>query len=125
MAIEVTSVPDRDAPYFPHYILSTIKNIGQAFTFGQYRLFLQVFIGLLIVAVLAAGHTVFRSYQYYSRIIDNRLACGYLTSRAGLYAARTTLRPGQGLSAPDLVSKLQRAGYVEGSTSDVWNGSFT
>src|SRR5262249_54710948 len=125
MAIEVTSVSDGDAPYLPGRILARIKGIVPTLTCCRYRLYLQVFVALLILAAFTAGHTLVRSYQYYSRIIDSRLARGYLTSRAGLYAARTILRPGQGVSASDLVRKLQQAGYVEGSTADVWNGSFT
>ncbi|HLE63379.1 MAG TPA: PBP1A family penicillin-binding protein [Pyrinomonadaceae bacterium] len=66
-----------------------------------------------------------RSYRYYSRIVDARLARGYLTSRPGLYAAPAVIRPGQGLSADALVSKLRRAGYLEAPASDVWSGSFS
>jgi penicillin-binding protein 1B len=65
-----------------------------------------------------------RSYKFYSRIIDARLANGYLTSRPGLYAAPRVLQPGQQLSPEKLIHVLRRAGYIEATASDVWNGSF-
>jgi transcription-repair coupling factor (superfamily II helicase) len=64
------------------------------------------------------------SYGYYSRIVDARLAHGYLTSRPGLYAAPRVLQAGQKLSQEKLLSILRRAGYVESEASDVWSGSF-
>jgi penicillin-binding protein 1B len=65
-----------------------------------------------------------RSYKYYSRLIDARLASGYLTSRPGLYAAPRVIQVGQKLSRADLIKGLRRAGYVESERSNVWNGSF-
>jgi penicillin-binding protein 1B len=64
------------------------------------------------------------SYFSYSKIVDDRLASGYLTSRAGIYAAPRTLRTGQSLSRDRLVELLRRAGYIETDASDVWSGSF-
>ena len=58
-------------------------------------------------------------------IVDERLTHGYLNSRAGIYAAPRTLRPGQKLTRDGLASALRRAGYVESdAVSEVWNGSF-
>jgi penicillin-binding protein 1B len=68
---------------------------------------------------------VLRSYKYYSRLIDARLASGYLTSRPGLYAAPRIIQPGQKLSRAELILALRRAGYVESDGSNVWNGSFS
>ncbi|HYX41558.1 MAG TPA: transglycosylase domain-containing protein, partial [Pyrinomonadaceae bacterium] len=52
------------------------------------------------------------------------MANGYLTSRAGIYAAPRVLRAGQGFSRARLVETLRRAGYVENAASNVWNGAF-
>ncbi len=66
------------------------------------------------------------SYRSYAKIVDARLAHGYLTSRAGIYAAPRTLRAGQKISRDGLAAALRRAGYVESDdASEVWNGSFS
>jgi penicillin-binding protein 1B len=103
MAIEVTSVPER----------------------GRFVLVVRTLIGLLIIGAVFGGDTLLRSYKYYSRIVDARLASGYLTSRPGIYAAPRVLQVGQQLSQEQLVNVLRRAGYLEANASDVWNGSFT
>ena len=79
---------------------------------------------VIIVATALAGDALVRSYNYYSQIIDARLASGYLTSRPGLYAAPRVLQVGQKLSRDKLINSLRRAGYLETSASDVWSGSF-
>lgn len=79
---------------------------------------------LFIIALAIGADSLARSYQYYSQIIDARLASGYLTSRPGLYAAPRVLRAGQKLSREKLVVALRRAGYLESKASDVWSGSF-
>ncbi|MEA2203269.1 MAG: penicillin-binding protein [Blastocatellia bacterium] len=76
---------------------------------------------LLIVAGLIF---LVSSYRYYSKLVDARLAHGYLTSRTGIYAAPRTLRAGQRLSPDALVSLLRRSGYIETNASEVWSGSF-
>lgn len=77
-----------------------------------------VFLGLAIVLT--------HSYRAYARLVDDRLARGYQTSRAGIYAAPRTLRAGQKYSPEQLAEVLRRAGYIEGSSaSEVWSGSFT
>lgn len=117
MPIEVTSVPEgrwlrrRSLPRCPQSD-SKKSNIV--------RLTL-----MLTVAVTVLGaDMLLRSYKFHARIIDARLASGYLTSRPGLYAAPRTLRAGQGLSPEELVQTLRRAAYVETQGSDVWNGAF-
>jgi penicillin-binding protein 1B len=83
------------------------------------------FVGALTVAAVVVTAAAFAYlYSHYSKVVDARLASGYLTSRAGLYAAPRTLREGQGLTAERLTDVLRRAGYVEGEASRVWNGSF-
>jgi len=79
---------------------------------------------LFIITSAIGADALARSYQYYSQIIDARLASGYLTSRPGLYAAPRVLQAGQKLSREKLVAALRRAGYVEAKASDVWSGSF-
>ena len=69
------------------------------------------------------GGDSLRFYKYYSRMIDARLASGYLTSRPGLYAAPRLLQVGQKL-AGRFDRLLRRAGYVQSGGSNVWSGSF-
>jgi len=123
MAIEVTSVSERRFVSFR----SIVRSFRQIFLFGELvarRTTFQVIFSMLALAAVVASDSVLRSYKYYSRIIDARLASGYLTSRPGLYAAPRTIRAGQGLSQDDLVAVLRRAGYTETASSDVWSGSF-
>jgi len=80
-------------------------------------------VGVLVVCVAVAASLVY-CYQTAAETIDRRLASGYLTSRAGLYAAPRVLRAGQNFSRERLVETLRRAGYVEESASDVWSGAF-
>jgi penicillin-binding protein 1B len=66
----------------------------------------------------------FYCYSSYAKLVDERLARGYLTSRAGIYAAPRTLRVGQASTVQSLADHLRRAGYVESNASDVWSGAF-
>jgi penicillin-binding protein 1B len=88
------------------------------------RLLFRFFAGVFIAALAIGSDSLLNSYKYYSRMVDARLASGYLTSRPGLYAAPRSLRPGQKLSRADLMIALRRAGYVESGGSNVWSGSF-
>ena len=106
MVIEVTSVPDRRR--------SVVR-----------RRFIRLGLALFIIGFAIAADALLRSYTYYSRIIDARLATGYLTSRPGLYAAPRVLQTGQKLSREKLVNALRRAGYIETNASNVWSGSFS
>ncbi len=117
MAIEVTSVPD------PRRTVS-ISRLFKTKTHNGPRLIIRTLIGLAAISSLLAGDALLSSYKYYSRVIDARLASGYLTSRPGLYAAPRVLQAGQKLSQEKLSNVLRRAGYVESSASDVWSGSF-
>jgi penicillin-binding protein 1B len=109
VAIEVTSVPD------PHAV-EWLARVS--------RQLMRVAVLVIVVAAVLSGGALVRSYNYYSQIIDARLASGYLTSRPGLYAAPRVLQVGQKLSHEKLVACLRRAGYLETSASNVWSGSF-
>ena len=86
----------------------------------------RVAIASLAALLITLGAFFIHSYRSYAKIVDARLAGGYLVSRAGIYAAPRTLRPGQKLSREGLVAALRRAGYLDGETaSEVWNGAFS
>ena len=121
MAIEITSVPER----------RRIGSVGQAVRHSakiaalhRRRIIFRSIAALLALALVAPILFLFYSYNSYSKIVDARLASGYLTSRAGIYAAPRSLRVGQALSSERLVSLLRRAGYIEADASYVWSGSF-
>src|SRR5215207_5211699 len=97
------------------------KGRRRVFTFGRV---LRVFGALTVAAVVVTAVAFAYLYVHYSEVVDARLASGYLTSRAGLYAAPRTLREGQSMTAERLAEVLRRAGYVEGEASRVWNGRF-
>ena len=88
------------------------------------RGFIRLGLVLFTFALAISADALIRAYNYYSQIIDARLASGYLTSRPGLYAAPRVLQPGQKLSRDKLVAALRRAGYLESNASNVWSGSF-
>jgi penicillin-binding protein 1B len=85
---------------------------------------LRLLCALLIASVVVTAAAFAYLYSHYSTVVDARLASGYLTSRAGFYAAPRRLRAGQRLTPSGLAEILRRAGYVEGEASRVWNGSF-
>jgi penicillin-binding protein 1B len=119
MPIEVTSVPEQGWFTRTHarrvsLTRSTASNTS-----------VRVLILLLVIATVLCSDALLRSYQYYARQIDARLAVGYLTSRPGLYAAPRTIRHGQQYSLSELAQILRRAGYVETHGSEVWNGTFS
>src|SRR5438045_5464093 len=80
------------------------------------------------IAVALISLTIFlaHSYRTYAKLVDDRLDHGYLTSRAGIYAAPRRLRAGQKYLPEHLADVLRRAGYIESeAASEVWNGSFS
>ena len=90
------------------------------------RIILRGAITVLALTIVSFSAVFVHSYRSYAKIVDARLSRGYLTSRAGIYAAPRTLRPGQKLSREGLAAALRRAGYIESDdASGVWNGSFT
>ncbi|HKP35278.1 MAG TPA: transglycosylase domain-containing protein, partial [Pyrinomonadaceae bacterium] len=89
------------------------------------RSFVRLALIAILLTILSATAFFIHSYQSYAKIVDERLAHGYLTSRAGIYAAPRILRRGQKFSREDLAAALRRAGYVESEeATEVWNGSF-
>ncbi|MFL6230772.1 MAG: transglycosylase domain-containing protein [Pyrinomonadaceae bacterium] len=90
--------------------------------FRRRALRVALFVTLAACAVVASA--LVYSYNAAALTIDERLAAGYLTSRAGIYAAPRVLRAGQNFPRGRLVETLRRAGYVEASASQVWSGAF-
>ncbi len=81
---------------------------------------------IFTLALISLSAFFVNSYRSYAKIVDARLARGYLISRAGIYAAPRTLRPGQRLSPEALAAALRRAGYLDDeNASEIWNGSFS
>ncbi|HEX8161589.1 MAG TPA: PBP1A family penicillin-binding protein [Pyrinomonadaceae bacterium] len=64
------------------------------------------------------------NYNAAALAVDERLAAGYLTSRAGVYAAPRVLRAGQRTPRERLIESLRRAGYVESAAGAAWSGAF-
>ena len=90
------------------------------------RRIIRLTITAFALALSLLGAFFLHSYSTYARIVDARLTRGYLISRAGIYAAPRTLRPGQKLSEVSLAAALRRAGYIESEDAgEIWNGSFT
>ena len=85
---------------------------------------LRILCALFVVSAVATTASFAYLYSHYSKIVDERLAAGYLTSRAGIYAAPRVLRAGQKLTPERLAEILRRAGYVDGEASRVWSGRF-
>src|SRR5215510_10297830 len=93
---------------------------------GRVRRFARILIAVLALGVISLCVFLVQTYRSYAKIVDARLAHGYLTSRAGIYAAPRTLRVGQKYSPAKLIQALRSSGYAESdSASDVWNGSFS
>jgi penicillin-binding protein 1B len=124
MAILITSMPRRGRLPSLRAVAESVSAFFHDDPLTDRRLLFRFFSGLFVIALALGGDSLLSSYKYYSRIIDARLASGYLTSRPGLYAAPRLLRPGQKLSQTDLIVALRRAGYVKSEGSNVWSGSF-
>lgn len=128
MAIEVTSIREkRRLPRLRRTAFHKVREQSRrARAFG---LFVKILSVTLAVAVGLGLVAVIYLYRTYANLVDERLASGYLTSRAGLYAAPRTLREGQGITRERLTNILKRAGYVEAGdraeTSVVWSGRFS
>lgn len=124
MPIEVTSVPESQRSLPASRLSVLVHTRTKRRKISTLKLIVKTLIGLSLFTVVMAGDSILRSYNYYSGIVDGRLARGYLTSRPGLYASPRVLRAGQKLSQEKLVNILKRAGYVESEASNVWSGSF-
>src|SRR5713226_10677295 len=73
------------------------------------RRWLRLFIATIIITLISCSTFFIHSYRAYAKIVDARLAHGYLISRAGIYAAPRILRPGQKLSRDELAAVLRHA----------------
>ncbi|HXM33724.1 MAG TPA: PBP1A family penicillin-binding protein [Pyrinomonadaceae bacterium] len=123
MAIEITSVYDGRS--LRQKLARVLRVAFRPFIRGKRRFLFRSALLLVLIALAAVTVTLLQSYRFYSRIIDARLASGYLTSRPGIYAAPRSLSLGQKVSRLNLIAALRRAGYAESSASDVWSGSFS
>jgi penicillin-binding protein 1B len=124
MAILITSMPRHGRLPSLRAAAKSVSGFLHDDPLSNRRLLFRFFFGVFAVALLVGGDSLLNSYKYYSRMIDARLANGYLTSRPGLYAAPRSLRVGQKLASGDLIIALRRAGYVKSDGSNVWSGSF-
>ena len=125
MSIEVASLPDSQRSLTIKRSVVFLVEFARGKVSGNCG---KVLLTILLVIVTLSTITVSifaHSYSFYARMIDARLAAGYLTSRPGLYAAPRLLQVGQRQTPEQLGNALKRAGYVEGSTSEVWSGRFT
>ncbi len=126
MAIEITSVDEQRGPRVKRITKRAFKRLEALRELRRKRRVIIYSILGSVALLLVAGLVFFiYSYNHYAGLVDARLRSGYLTSRAGIYAAPRTLRAGQTISRDALVELLRRAGYIETSASDVWSGSFT
>ena len=120
MAIEITSAHlPRPLPRHSREVRAEVERAQRR------RLLLRAALITPAVALIAVITTLVYCYQSAAHTINARLANGYLTSRAGIYATPRILRAGQRITPARLVETLRRAGYVESAASDVWNGAFT
>ncbi|HKQ51232.1 MAG TPA: transglycosylase domain-containing protein, partial [Pyrinomonadaceae bacterium] len=126
MAIEITSVDEQRRPRVKRITKRALKRLEALRELRRKRRVIIYSVLGALSFLLVAGVVIFvYSYNYYAGLVDARLKSGYLTSRAGIYAAPRTLRTGQTISRDSLVELLRRAGYLETDASDVWSGSFT
>jgi penicillin-binding protein 1B len=124
MAIEVTSIVEQGRNLSLRRIARSVRSFFHHEPSSSRHFLFRSLCGLFAIALVTGGDAFLRSYKYYSRLIDARLASGYLTSRPGLYAAPRVIQVSQKLAHADLILALRRAGYVESERSKVWNGSF-
>ena len=124
MAIEVHSIPNKGRILSRREPSQRSKWFNYDASVSTRRIVLRSLFCFSLVALIWGGDSLLRSYKYYSRIIDARLANGYFTSRPGIYAAPRVIKRGQKLSQKSLVELLRRAGYVEAHGGNVWSGTF-
>src|SRR5258708_16989256 len=72
----------------------------------------QITMAPLLLPVISLSAVLAHSYRSYAKIVDARLAHGYLTTPAGIYPAPRTLHAGQQLSPDLLASALRIPGYA-------------
>src|SRR4029450_7147477 len=123
MAIEVTSIPDSGRAFSLRKFAERLSSFFHDDPQSNRRILFRSLCVLFALALTIGGDLLLTSYKYYSRMIDARLASGYLTSRPGLYAAPRTLQVGQKFSRANLVTALRRVGYVKTESTTIWSGS--
>ena len=80
----------------------------------------------LAVCALVTFSVLGYYYHIFSQRIDRLMSGEIFTRSAGLYTAPQVLHVGLGLSADDLLKRLQRAGYVErGQQADDSRGRYS
>lgn len=125
MSIEVVSVEETRRSRFTIKGRHLLRGLANTARRPRIKRTLRITGAVGLLALGVSTYLLHSSYTYYANMVDARLARGYLTSRAGIYAAPRTLRPGQALTPETLQAVLRRAGYLESESGDVWNGSFT
>ncbi|MEO6392497.1 MAG: hypothetical protein ABIP75_11635, partial [Pyrinomonadaceae bacterium] len=98
MSIEVVSLHDSQRQTVSERFRGLVRQTRNLTRRRNVRLILRGVAATIVLGVIVAGYFLYSSYQFYGQMIDARLARGYLTSRAGIYAAPRTLRPGQALT---------------------------
>lgn len=124
MPIDITSLPDQGRALSLRWVSGALRCFKYDNSLSKRRVLVQTGTALLAIGSILGGDFLVRSYKYYARLIDARLASGYLTSRPGIYAAPRVVQRGQKLAPSALVGILRRAGYVDAHSSNVWNGTF-
>ena len=126
MAIEIVSVHEPFREKAKRFFKNMVNRVVGFLSHRKFKLTMKVFAVVSIITIAVAAYVLTNSYNSYAQIIDERLARGYLTSRAGLYAAPRKLRAGQKISREEFIALLKRTGYIEGENASVaWNGSFS
>ncbi|MDX6694282.1 MAG: hypothetical protein QOF02_1885, partial [Blastocatellia bacterium] len=88
MAIEVTSVHERRPrlPRLRRLDSASRKHVAALESARKRRIIFRSALAALAGLVLMGAVLLVNSYINYSKLVDERLANGYLTSRAGIYA---------------------------------------
>lgn len=124
MASQGKFLPSSNTVWSHDWVTKSVHCFRYDTSISRRRAFFRTAVLLLALAFIAGGDLFLRSYKYYARVVDARLASGYLTSRPGLYAAPRTIQRKQKLSPAGLIDALRRAGYAEADGSKVWSGTY-
>ena len=80
--------------------------------------------GFLLIGIIFMG--VFAYYYVkYERVVDRRMAAGFFSNAAKIYARPATISPGEKLDASEVAADLRRAGYSEDGDAPTGHYSFT
>jgi penicillin-binding protein 1B len=97
--------------FLPGYLIRLKQKAG---VFAQrHRARLTLFGTLALAILLIGGGIFFAMYRSYMKMVDQRLGSGSLRTSSVIYAAPRLVVPGESMTIPELVSRLQRAGYTE------------